>query len=111
MWFTPLFQIPIDIAQTSGDKTRNRRFLNKFKDNLTFQNAFTRGCEDAMARYDIEGIPETMSKRVILQSLLWHASVVFFKKDENVFALPGVASEEFNIYGEPGYAEDRKSVV
>lgn len=105
MWFDGMFNVPIDISQGYGDKTRNRRMLNKFKDNLSFQMNFAKGCEDAMNRYDIEGLPETMSKRVILQSLLWHASVVFFEKDGQVFALPGVATDEFNVYGEPGYAE------
>lgn len=105
MWYTGMFNIPIDISGEYGEKTRNRRMLNKFKDNLAFQINFSKCVEDALNRYDIEGLPETMSKRVILQSLLFHASVVFFKKDGNLFALPGVATEEFNVYGEPGFAE------
>ena len=105
MWYDGMFNIPIDISGTSGDKTKNRRLLNQYKNNLAFQVIFAKLIEDALNRYDIEGLPETMSKRVILQSLIFHASVVFFKKDGNLFALPGVATEEFNIYGEPGYAE------
>lgn len=105
MWFDGMFQIPVDISGGYGEKQKNRRMLNKFKDDLTFQVNFSKAVEDALNRYDIEGIPETMSKRVILQSLLLHASVVFFKKDEQMFALPGVPTEELNIYGDPGFAE------
>lgn len=104
-WYDGMFNIPIDIMQGYGDKTRNRRRLGKFKDNITFQVNFAEQCELAENRYDIEGLPDTISKRVILQSLLWHASVVFFKKNDNIFALPGIATDEFNVYGEPGYAE------
>lgn len=99
-WFDSMFNIPIDL---SGNK--NRRKLNEYRNNLTFQVVFAEQMEHALNRYDIEGLPETMSKRVILQSLIWHGSVVFFKKDGQIFALPGVATDEFNIYGEPGFAE------
>lgn len=99
-WFDSMFNIPIDL---SGNK--NRRKLNEYRNNLTFQVVFAEQMEHALNRYDIEGLPETMSKRVILQSLIWHSSVVFFKKDGQIFALPGVATDEFNIYGEPGFAE------
>lgn len=99
-WFDSMFNIPIDL---SGNK--NRRKLNEYRNNLTFQVVFAEQMEHALNRYDIEGLPETMSKRVILQSLIWHGSVVFFKKEGQIFALPGVATDEFNIYGEPGFAE------
>lgn len=110
MWFDGMFSIPVDISDAYGEKTKNRRMLNKFKDDLTFQVNFSKAVEDALNRYDIEGIPETMSARVILQSLLLHACVVFFKKGapggaEQMFALPGVPTEDLNIYGDPGFAE------
>lgn len=105
MWFDGMFCIPVDISDAYGEKTKNRRMLNKFKDDLTFQVNFSKAVEDALNRYDIEGIPETMSARVILQSLLLHASVVFFKKGDQMFALPGVPTEDLNIYGDPGFAE------
>lgn len=105
MWFDGMFSIPVDISDAYGEKTKNRRMLNKFKDDLTFQVNFSKAVEDALNRYDIEGIPETMSARVILQSLLLHACVVFFKKGDQMFALPGVTTEDLNIYGDPGFAE------
>lgn len=105
MWFDGMFSIPVDISGGYGEKTRNRRMLNKFKDDLTFQVNFSKAVEDALNRYSIEGIPETMSERVILQSLLLHASVVFFKKGDQMFALPGVPTQDLNVYGDPGFAE------
>lgn len=105
MWFDHMFSIPIDISSGYGEKTKHRRMLNKFKDDLSFQVNFAKAVEDALNRYKIEGLPETISQRVILQSLLIHGSVVFFKKDGNVFALPGVPTDEYNVNGDPGKAE------
>lgn len=101
MWFQPFMNIPIDIDGTK----KNRRKLAQFKNMLSFQIAFARLAEDALNRYKIDGLPDTISLRVVLQSLLWHASVIFFEKAGNLFALPGTPSGEWNIYGEPAQAQ------
>lgn len=94
------WSIPIDLT---GQK--NKRKLAKLKNMQSFQLIFNRLANDALKRYDFEGLPETLSKRVILQSLLWHAGVCFFEKGGALFALPAAPSGEYNIYGEPGTAE------
>ena len=101
MWFQPFMNIPIDIDGTK----KNRRKLAQFKNMLGFQIAFARLAEDALNRYQIDGLPDTISLRVVLQSLLWHAGVIFFEKEGNLFALPGTPSGEWNVYGEPAQAQ------
>lgn len=99
-WYDGLWNVPIDLV---GNK--NRRKLAKMKNAISFRRTFMRLAEDALDRYDIEGLPDTISKRVILQSLLWHANVTFFDKNGNLFALPSAPSGELNVYGEPAMAE------
>lgn len=100
-WYDGIWQIPLDM----GGSRKNRKRLAEFKNMLSFQIVFQRLAEDAINRYEIEGLPETISKRVVLQSLLWHGNVIFFEKDGNLFALPGCPSGEYNVYGEPAMAE------
>lgn len=100
-WYDGLWNIPIDL----GGSRKNRKKLAEFKNMLSFQIIFQRLAEDALNRYEFDGLPETLSKRVILQSLLWHGNVIFFEKDGGLFALPGAPSGTFNVYGEPAIAE------
>ena len=100
-WFDGMFNIPIDL----GGNKKNRKKLADFKNLISFQIVFKRLCEDALNRYDFENLPSTLSKRVILQSLIWHANVIFFEKEDGIFALPGAPSGEYNVYGEPAGAE------
>lgn len=84
-------------------KKKNK--LRKWENALQAQITFTRLCNLALQVFHIEGLPSTISERTILQSLLWYGSVVFFKKDNNLFALPGVPTGDgYNIYGDPGDA-------
>lgn len=99
-WFNGLWNIPIDL---NGGK--NKRKLAEFKNFQAFQIVFMRFMNDALQRYDFDGLPETINKRVVLQSLVWHANVCFFEKNGNLFALPCAPSGSLNIYGEPGNAE------
>lgn len=104
MWLDTMinFQIPLTIGEIGK---MNKKKLATFKNNISFQNVFSRLVQDGLDRYDFEGLPETMSKRVILQSLLWYAGTVFFEKDGAIYALPGVPSGDgFNVNGDPGSA-------
>ena len=100
-WYDGIWQIPLDM----GGSRKNRKRLADYKNMLAFQIVFQRLAEDSVNRYEIEGLPETISKRVVLQSLLWHGNVIFFEKGGNLFALPGCPSGEYNVYGEPATAE------
>lgn len=101
-WYDGIWQVPLDM----GGSRKNRKRLADYKNMLTNQIVFQRLAEDAESdRYDIEGLPKTISKRVVLQSLLWHGNVIFFEKGGNLFALPGCPSGEYNVYGEPAMAE------
>lgn len=100
-WYDGLWQVPIDLTGS----VKNKKKLAKFKNVIAFQLAFTRFCEDALGRYDFEGLPDTVNKRVVLQSLLWHANVVFFDYRGSILALPSAPTGDLNIYGDPASAE------
>lgn len=84
---------------------KQNKKMRKMENAYTQQLVFVRLANLALQRYHINGLPDTISERTILQSLLWYGSVVFFKKGDNVFALPGVPTGDgYNIYGDPGSA-------
>lgn len=84
---------------------KQNKKMRKMENAYTQQLVFVQLCNLALQRYHINGLPDTISERTILQSLLWYGSCVFFKKDDHIFALPGVPTGDgFNIYGDPGSA-------
>lgn len=93
MWYNPYINIYL-----SG---KTKKQLAQFDNDLCFQNVFTRLMQTALNRYEIKGLPDTCSERVILQSLLFNGSVVFFEKDGALLALPGYPDGGgYNIYGD-----------
>ena len=76
MWYNDLYMISLSKVSNA-----TRRKLNQYKNAVMFQNTFTRLSMDALKRYDFEGLPETISNRVLKQSLLWYGGVCIFKKD------------------------------
>lgn len=95
--------------------------LASYENNFVFQNVFNSLLGDALHRYDLEGAPDTVSKRVVMQSLLWNASFFVFKKNNAIFALPGVPdgsginlNGDFAgayVYGQNGYNEKINLVI
>lgn len=99
-WFINLFSIYLGGGAT-GKGTK--KTLAKFKNSFQFINQFNVKLADAMDRYHIEGLPDTVSERVILESLVWYGSVVFFEKEGELMALPCVPDGAgFNVYGDVG---------
>lgn len=95
MWYDP----GIFLTQSKQKKIRN------LDNQMTAQNVFVQLAELPLSCVEIKGLPDTISERVVKQSLLWYGSVVFFIKDGALFALPGVPTGSgFNIYGDPGSA-------
>lgn len=82
---------------------KSLRKIAKAKNAIEFQNTFARCFRDAISRYEITGLPETISQRVVLMALACYGSVIFFERDGRWLALPGGATENFNIYGDPMY--------
>lgn len=100
-WYDGLWSIPIDL----GTSRKNKKRMAEYKNLYAFQLAFSRFMDDAMRRYEFDGLPETINKRVLKQALLWHANVVFFEKNGGLFALPAAPTGDLNVYGEPAAAE------
>ena len=85
----------------------NKSKMAKYKNAIVFQNIWFQFLQDAMTRYKIkekgkDTLPDTISERVVLQSMIWYGNIVFFEKGGTVFALPGVPDGSgFNWYGDP----------
>lgn len=110
MWYSGLIS---GLATTPTKLTRRK--LNKWKNDIVFQNEFCRNVLDGLHRYKIKGLPDTCSERVVIQSLLWTGTVFFFEKEGSLFALAGMPDgsgvnvyEDFAgayVYGANGYNE------
>ena len=106
-WFSEGFNIFLGGAPF-GKKTKRK--LAQYKNAVVFRNVWMQMIQDALTRYKItekgkDTLPETLSERVLLQSLLWYGNVVFFDRDSSIFALPGVPDGSgYNIYGDPAGA-------
>ena len=100
MWIDGMFNIFL----WGGDLGKNRKAnVARYKNNTVFQNTVMRLIGDALERYKFDGLPESISERVLLQSLLWYGCAVFFEKDGGLIALPACPNGgNFNIYGDPG---------
>lgn len=102
MWYNGLFNIYLG-ANDMGKMTKTK--LNKLKNNYLYQITFTRLMHDALNRYTLKKLPDTMSERVVLQSFLWYGSVIMFEKDGAYVSLPGVPSGKgWNAYGDTAEA-------
>lgn len=96
MFYNDMFNC---INLTLGGKKTNSQ-LAKWKNCIEFQNAFARLVNKAMARYDFEGLPPTVNQRVLKMSLLFHGSVGWFEKANNLLALPGLPNASVTLYGD-----------
>lgn len=100
-WFYNLFNIYLLGAH--GSRTADK--LAKMENDRAFRLKFIQYIQDAMRRYHIDGLTDTMDERTILQSLLWYGSVVFMEKEGNLISLAGAPSGKgFNCYGRPASA-------
>lgn len=89
----------------SGGETgkANRKKLAQYKNSVMFQNTFSRLVQDALQRYEFDGLPDSISERVFKQSLLWYGGACIFERDGALLCLPAVPTGDgFNIYGDPG---------
>ena len=75
--------------------------LSKYRNDITRMNVCSQLCNEALHRYDVEGLPENCDPRVVYESLLYYGSVCFFKEGGNILALPGLPTESYTLYGNP----------
>lgn len=94
---TELFNC-IDVSL--GGKSKTMKRIAQFKNQVEFMNALARLTKRALARYSFEGLPVTVNERVLKMSLLFHGSVCFFEKENNILALPALPNSNLNLYGE-----------
>lgn len=102
-WYNDIFsgiETFLTFPGHDGKKPVTQQMLARRKNDIVFQNVFVQLVNTARSRYDIEGYPDTMSGRVLRDSLLYHGRVFAFKKWGKTFALPGVP------YGMPNFNGD-----
>lgn len=86
--------------QLFGDKELSLKKITKYKNNQTFNMVFTHFITIALNRYKFEGLPDTMSERVIKTSLLFNSTVYPFQYMGSYLALPGNSNGRYNMYGD-----------
>ena len=95
-----LNEINSSIFLDKNNRTMKR--MAQYKNMKMFANFFSLlGNEALSMRYKLVGNPDTIQPRTVMESLLWRGSVGFFKKEGNVFALPGLPTDGFNINRDP----------
>lgn len=95
MWYDNYFLLGMD-------QCKSTKKLNRMKNNRVFMQQFMRLMETAMRRYRIENLPDTVSERVVLQSMITYGNIVFFKHGNSILALPGVGGQGgYNVNGDP----------
>ena len=96
MWYDSFF----GCINTGFGENLTGHKLAKWKNNIDLQNIFMRLANQALARYDFEGLPDTVNDRVLKMSLLYHGSIGFFEKEGNILALPAMPSNGVTLYGD-----------
>lgn len=100
MFYEGFFCIPLSI-DNAGKSTRKR--IADRKNASVFENVLARFIMDGLERYYFEGLPDTISERVLLQSLFWYGRVCIFDRSGSLFGLPCAPSGAgLNIYGDYG---------
>lgn len=97
MWFLNSYFSNIFI-DTNGSTAKK---MAKYKNAMEFQNYFNLFCNQSFQTIDFDGLTKQMSKRVILQSIVWYGGFFLFKKAGKVLALPGLPCSDFTLNGEP----------
>lgn len=102
MWYNS--GLNISLAGCEAPTSRLSKKARKIRNENEFRNWFIKLMDDALNRYHFNGLPDTVSERVLVQSLLWYGAVTFFTKDGTLLCLPSAPTNQFNIYGEPAYS-------
>lgn len=98
MWLDNIFCI-------DTSKSMTQRKLADMKNKQVFINEFMRNLHDSLKRYSFDGLPDTISERVLKESLLYYGTAFFFEKQGNLLCLPGTPDGSgLNVYGDFGGA-------
>ena len=95
-WYGGLLGFPTGYGH--GKMTAKK--LTKFKNDLVFQNVFSRLLIKAMNRWHFEGLPDTMDERTIKLASIYYCGAELFENNGSVLSLPAVPDGGgLNIYG------------
>lgn len=95
--FNMMCMYGIDLTKSLSDKK-----INKLENNIQLMNKFNELLKIAMERYGFENLPETISERLLLLSMIIYGNFTFFDKKGVLLGLPSVPSGKgFNMNGDP----------
>lgn len=81
---------------------KNEKVISAMRNEEEWTNWFQMlSLEGKGCRVDIENVPDTCNKRVILESFFVNASCVFFEKADSLISLPGLPTGDITLYGDP----------
>ena len=84
-----------------GGKSKTNKRIAEFKNNVAYMNALNRlTLRGVHSLRTIKGAPDTINPRVLNMTRFFHASGVFFEKNDNLLFLPGVPNSNLNLYGD-----------
>lgn len=94
-WYSDYFLISLG-------KCKSAKKLTQYKNNAQYMTQFMNLLNTAMQRYKFSGLPDTISERVVLESMIMYGCVVFFEEEGSLLALPGApGAGGLNINGDP----------
>ena len=72
----------------------------KYQNEEAFQLFFHKFVNMALNRYQITGCPDTVSERVVRESLLYYGTAIFFDYNGSLLCLPGTPADGVTLYGD-----------
>lgn len=83
-------------------KSLSNKKVNRLKNNIQLMNKFNELLKIAMERYGFENLPDTISERILLLSMIIYGNFTFFDEKGVLLGLPSVPSGKgFNMNGDP----------
>lgn len=93
-----------DYLMCDTSQIKNKKRLQQYENSMRFIMEFGDKLNTAMAGLPkLKDAPDTISERVVLQSLIFHANVLWFRTkddDKNLYALPAVPQGGWNLNGD-----------
>lgn len=88
----------------AGAKPLSAKKRARYENDMIFKQIFTDFKNTALHRYRFSGLPDTVSERVLQESLLYYGTAVFFEMSGHVLQLPGRPAYDPTMYGDFRYS-------
>lgn len=76
----------------------------RYENEQIFRQTFIDFKNTALHRYKFEGLPDTVSERVLKESFLYYGTAIFFEMNGHILQLPGRPAFDPTMYGDYRYS-------